>query len=725
MTSPSQTEKNRRVLVIDDMRSIHDDFKKILGGGPAGQETLDAFEATLFADADPAARATFTLDSAFQGQEGFEKVKRAVATGERYAMAFVDVRMPPGWDGVQTIEHLWSVDPDLQVVICTAYSDYSWSDMIARLGHSDRMVILRKPFDNIEVLQLATALTEKWHLLQQSRRKVTSLESDVATRTRELERANVELKRSLAERERTQAALKKSEELFRTLSVCSPIGIWLVDAEGACRYANEHWTTLSGLTTEQTLGHGWARAVHPEDLAVVAQAWTAPATERMAREFRLRRPDQSVRWVLLQSADVRDESGTVTGRVATIEDISNRKETELALGAALAEAEAASHAKCRALVGMNRKIRTPLNDIARMSSLLLDTAQTAEQRERTEHIRESADTLQAILVTILDFAEIESRQLVLEHHDFNLRETMERALDLLAPQAQGKGLELAGVELAPNVPTRLRGDSGRLRQVVDNLLKNAIAATERGEVALRIVLERDDGSHAVIKFAVRDTGCGIAPEERAQLFQPFIPAGRPAARESGGTGLGLAIAKELVALMQGQMGVTSEVGRGSTFWFTARWEKQPPKAPPPPFADHWAGTRVLVIDDNATQRGILGQHLAAWRMEATPATSGAEALELLRAAAAAGAPFAVGLIDFELPGMNGLALARAIKAEPALAATRLILLSHVGLALSVAELDEVGVDAHLAKPVKQSRLADALGGILARDADQGLPAGDA
>lgn len=304
-------DRNRRVLVIDDMRSIHDDFRKILGRTPVTDGALQAYEDALFAGDAGAESASFSLDFAFQGEEGYGKVREALAAGQPYAVAFVDVRMPPGWDGIETIEKIWSVDPDVQVVVCTAYSDYSWTQMAARLGPTDRMVILRKPFDNIEVLQLATALSEKWHLLQTSRARVGSLETDVAARTRELELALTELRRS--------------EELFRTLSACAPIGIWLVDGEGQCRYANARWSAISGLPIEQTLGHGWARAVHPEDMAEVVQAWAASGSGQMSREFRVRRPDQTIRWVFLQSAPTRTAQGQVTGRVATISDITEQK----------------------------------------------------------------------------------------------------------------------------------------------------------------------------------------------------------------------------------------------------------------------------------------------------------------------------------------------------------------------------------------------------------------
>ncbi len=691
--------KNRRVLVIDDMHSIHDDFQKILGARPVVQDKLAAFEKDLFAAPEKKMRANFEVDSAFQGQEGFERVKQSVADNRRYAMAFVDVRMPPGWDGVTTIEKLWTVDPDLQVVICTAYSDYSWAEMIERLGHSDRMVILRKPFDNVEVLQLATALTEKWDLLQRTRSKVTSLEGDVAARTHELEATVVEL--------------RKSEQLFRTLSSCSPIGIWLVDSDGCCRYANERWAAISGLSVEQTVGDGWARAVHPDDIPEIMQGWIAKPGEKFSLEFRVRRPDSSIRWVFLQSEPVRSAAGKVTSRVATIEDITERKEAMLAMKAAKEAAEAAVRAKSEFLANMSHEIRTPMNGVTGLLSLLLDTDLSTEQREWTETIRESADNLLLILNDILDFSKIEARKLAFDVHDFDLRRTVEGVLDMLASRAQEKGLDLLNVDLAADVPAKLRGDSGRLRQILANLVGNAIKFTEAGEVALSVSLAQAGEREALVKFTVRDTGIGISSEVQRRLFQVFSQADTSTTRKYGGTGLGLAIARELVMMMRGEIGVESEPGKGSVFWFTARFDvSHTPASEAAPEPD-WPRARVLVVDDNPTQCAIISRQFDVWNMESAPAYGAAEALRLLRAAAA-GPAFGLALIDFELAGMTGVALAREIKADPALAGTKVILMNRVSQALDADELAGANIAAHIAKPIRQSKLFDTLADVLGR-----------
>ena len=278
----------------------------------------------------------------------------------------------------------------------------------------------------------------------------------------------------------------------------------------------------------------------------------------------------------------------------------------------------------------------------------------------------------------------------------------------MAAGAHGKGIELV-CGIAANIPAKLRGDPGRLLQILINLIGNASKFTKTGEVVVRVSKERETETYAVVRFEVQDTGIGIPPEVQARLFQPFNQGDGSFTRKYGGTGLGLAIAKQLVAMMQGQIGLQSQPGKGSTFWFTAGLEKQASaaKAPERSFRDLY-NFQALVVDDNATNREILRSQILAWRMQANTAASGAEALQLLRAAATEGKPYGLALLDVQMPEMDGLTLARAIKADPAIAGTRLIVLTSLGDAISAAELNKIGVDAYLVKPIKQSRLFDCL-----------------
>ncbi|MEO5957581.1 MAG: response regulator [Opitutaceae bacterium] len=570
MHSPS-AEKNLRILVVDDNRSIHGDFQKILADEHKTDKSR-AMEAALFGE-PPAERPAirFELDSAFQGKDAFEMVRRAVAEGRPYAMAFMDVRMPPGWDGIETTARIWEVDPEMQIVICTAYSDYSWDQMGEKLGQSDQLVILKKPFDNVEALQLATALTEKWHLARQARFQLANLERLVEERTHEL---------------------------------------------------------------------------------------------RIAKEA----------------------------------------------------AEAGAKVKSEFLANMSHEIRTPMNGVIGMLNLLTDTPLGAEQRDFAEIARSSAESLLTVLNDILDFSKIEAGKLTFDEVDFDLRDLVENTLELLAERGHAKGLELIGI-VADGTPTAVRSDPSRLRQVLVNLVGNAIKFTESGEVVLSVSVappSSDPSRNAdlLLAFSVRDTGIGIAPEVQARLFQAFIQADGSTSRKYGGTGLGLAISRRIVELMHGEISVSSEPGRGSIFSFTVAL-KPAAEAAPTALQGSLVGRRILVVDDNATNRAVLHHQLESWRAHDVAACDGPAALHHLRAAAAAGMPFPLAVLDLQMPGMDGLELARAIKRDPAIASTRLVLLTSLGAHIDAPTREAAGLDECLFKPVRQARLFDALARSLA------------
>lgn len=542
-----------------------------------------------------------------------------------------------------------------------------------------------------------------------------TVEREVAAHVEALHQENLKSKQA-------QTSLEKSEAKFRSLGESSPDAVFLADTIGQWVYSNSQWSKLTGLSDIDSLSQGWQRSIHPEDKQATLQRWGEALQGRkdFSHECRLITAGGEERWVSFRTASIEPAAGQPhEGYVGTVKDISQYKKVEDELRRAKADAEAAVKAKSEFLAKMSHEIRTPMNGVIGMTNLLMDTEMTSQQQEYGETIRRSAESLLLLINDVLDFSKVEARKLIFENIEFNLQETIEGSLELLAETAQAKNIELAGFVLA-DVPTHLYGDPGRLRQVFVNLVSNAVKFTEYGEVVVSVANLTETETHVDLRFEVRDTGVGIPVDVQPRLFQVFSQADSSTTRRYGGTGLGLAISKQLVEMMGGQIGFTSSPGQGSTFWFTARFEKQTAPVKVANDLPPLANMHVLIVDDNETNRRILEDQLQAWGIRATSAAGAQEALEKMQETN--GPRFDVVLLDMQMPGMNGMTLAQVIKADGRLARARLIVLTSLGQLLSDEQLKKLGIHACLVKPVKQARLYECLTGM--RAAPRKAPGGE-
>jgi len=537
--------------------------------------------------------------------------------------------------------------------------------------------------------------------------------------------------RDVTESRQAQQALVQERALLGALMDHTPDHIYFKDVENrfmrvstalARSVGAREPSDLIGKTDFDYFTPEHARPAFEAEQAIMRTG--VPVVDLEELETRL---DGRHTWASTTKVRRTDDDGNVVGTFGISRDITERKrveaeltETNERLVAAIAraeemtrEAELANMAKSDFLANMSHEIRTPMNGVIGMIGLLLDTELDDDQRHYAETVRASSESLLEILNDILDFSKIEAGSVELEVVDFDLRGLLDDFAALPALRAHERGLEFI-CAVAPDVPSYLTGDPGRLRQVLLNLAGNALKFTHEGEIAVRASLVSETDADAVVLFSVQDTGIGIAAENQGRLFEKFTQADTSTTRQYGGTGLGLAISKRLVELMGGEIGMASEAGRGSKFWFRVRLAKQVG-------GDHAAmptaeirGTRILVVDDNATNREVLVAQLMAWGARPEDVRDGPSALAALASARDQNDPFAAAILDMQMPNMDGADLARIIKADDTLRETHLVLMTSLGQRGDARLSEEIGFDAYLVKPTRQSDLFDSLSAVLAQ-----------
>ncbi len=503
--------------------------------------------------------------------------------------------------------------------------------------------------------------------------------------------------------------VRRSEMHFRSLIENAFDVIMKLDRDGKLSYVSPAMETVLGFPPDQWLGRSILEIAHPDDQAAIRECIDQSLQGKRnghSVEFQALHRDGSLRFMKgLFNNMLRDS--VVEGIVVNLRDLTESREAE-EMRKAKEVAEAANRTKSEFVASMSHELRTPMNGIIGMTELTLDTDLTPEQREYLTLVNVSADSLLLIINDILDFSKIESGKLELDPIDFDLRDGIGDAMKALGIRAHTKGLELA-FSIAPDVPKMLVGDPGRLRQIITNLVGNAIKFTEHGEVVITVSVDSNTTENVELHFAVTDTGIGIPENKRQLIFDPFSQADSSTTRQYGGTGLGLTISTELVSLMGGRIWVESMVGAGSTFHFTANFGvSSTTSRETSASVEKLRGLSVLAVDDNATNRRILTELLANWEMHPVAVASGQLALVELQAAAARGKPYALAILDVMMPEMDGFGLAERIRRQPELAGIVMIVLSSGSASENSARCRELGISSYLLKPIKQSELFDAM-----------------
>ncbi len=537
-------------------------------------------------------------------------------------------------------------------------------------------------------------------------------------------------------RKAAEEELQRSREQFELAVDGSNDGIWDWDLRTNTLYLSRKWKEQLGYSDGEleNVFSTFENLIHDEDKQRVfdyVEQYLQSCVRRYNIEFRMRHKNGSYRWILARGEAVRDDAGVPVRMAGSHTDMTDYKKAQerleefarqmevnnIELDQALGQAQAATQAKSEFLANMSHEIRTPMNGVIGMTGLLLGTDLTDEQQHYVEVIRSSGESLLSLINDILDFSKIEAGKLDLEILDFDLLDLVDEFSEAMAVRAQEKRLELFCF-VDTDVPISLRGDPGRLRQVLNNLAGNAIKFTDSGEVTVKVTLGEEHNDACLLCFSVRDTGIGIPKEKHAMLFEKFSQADYSTTRNYGGTGLGLSISKQLVEMMGGEIGVNSKEGQGAEFWFTILMGKQRTSSQETVSPAILQGVRALVVDDNMTNCEILTINMANWGMRPFEVQDAPQALGALYRGLDENNPFHLAVIDMQMPGMDGLALGRAIKADPRLAGVAMIMLTSMGARGDAKRFHEAGFRAYALKPIRRRDLLNILQRVLSETAPE-------
>jgi two-component system sensor histidine kinase/response regulator len=562
------------------------------------------------------------------------------------------------------------------------------------------------------------------------RLKVTAVEQLLKVLESTANQRASKLEQLLEERKRSEEEARRSHEMIRLLLDSTAEAIYGLDALGLCTFANSACLRLLGYTQESDLLgknlHDLAHHTRPDGRPYpvsechIYRAFETGVGIHIEDEVFWRKDGSSFPAEYWSHPIIRGD--TKLGSVVTFIDVTARKLVEQELRGAKEAAEDANRAKSQFLANMSHEIRTPMNGILGMTELTLDTDLTQEQRDNLGLVRLSAESLLTVLNDILDFSKIEAGKLEFESIPFDLRESLGEAMQTLSFRAHQKGLELV-YDVQPDVPESLIGDPGRVRQILVNLIGNAIKFTEQGEILVSVAEQSEASGKVCLHISVADTGIGIPLDRQKKIFEAFSQADGSTTRKFGGTGLGLTISTRLVELMGGRIWVESEPGKGSTFHFTA-WVAVQAKVTRPALIDssQLRDLPVLIVDDNFTNRRVLEGMLSRWEMKPSAVEGGQAALQAMETAAKEGHPFSLVIVDGQMPGMDGFTLVKCIQQRRELAGVTIVMLTSIGQRGDAAHCRELGISAYLLKPARQSELFETLCRVLRKSPPTESPA---